>query len=101
MKNNNFLVNDYYSEFIVAHERTIAFGLEKPMAFSLDEKSYLTLDKQNEIAALIPKLLPNIEANDLVSQCMSIHLLIKKYVENLLGISLFYTLGYLELSGIM
>lgn len=87
----------YLAEFEAAKERTVKFGLMPQQALQFEEGIYMTQDRINELNVRLMPVFKGISSYDqLVSQCLPVHIQAKSIVEDWLGCPVWFTLGWLD-----
>jgi hypothetical protein len=86
----------YKSNFLTALERTTRLGLTTP-SIELSDARFLTQKKLSELPFAIRDVLGELDENDVVAQCLSLHMKMKPVIEQFLGCAAFYTIGWVQL----
>lgn len=86
----------YANEWVAAVERSQRFGLSVPGHQVEPGKRYLDAQRLADFPHVMQKGLGQIRPDDLVLQCMSIHMRMAPVVEEWLGCPAIYTLGWID-----
>lgn len=86
----------YESNFLDALERTRRFGLSAP-SIELSDTRFLTQEALNRLPIAIRDIMGELSEEDVVAQCLSLHMRLKPVIEKILGCDAYYTIGWVSL----
>lgn len=87
----------YLAEFEAAKERTVKLGLMPQEDLQFEEGVYMTQNRINELSTRLMPVFKDISSYDqLVGQCLPIHIQAKAIVEDWLGCPVWVTLGWID-----
>lgn len=85
----------YESNFLEALERTTRFGLSTP-SVELSDARFLTQEALSRLPFAIRDIMGELDEDDVVAQCLSLHMRLKPVIEQILGCNAFYTIGWVS-----
>ena len=85
----------YESKFLEALERTKRFGLSTPNV-ELSDARFLTQEALSRLPFAIRDIIGELNEDDVVAQCLSLHMRLKPVIEQILGCNAFYTIGWIS-----
>ncbi|MCH8497826.1 MAG: hypothetical protein LAT63_05085 [Marinobacter sp.] len=85
----------YESKFLDALERTTRFGLSTPNV-ELSDARFLTEEALSRLPIAICDIMGELNEEDVVAQCLSLHMRLKPVIEQILDCSAFYTIGWVS-----
>ena len=85
----------YESNFSDALERTTRFGLSAP-SVELSDTRFLTQEALSRLPIEIRDIMGELSEEDLVAQCLSLHMRLKPVIEKILDCDAYYTIGWVS-----
>lgn len=85
----------YAYELKEAKQRTIRFGLDCPSIFESSER-LLTPERQKRFPYAVRATVGELGIEEVVGQCLSLHLRLKEPLEEFFGVPIIYTIGYVH-----
>lgn len=89
-------VRTYAADWAAALERTARFGLAVPAQPAPTEERYLTAARHAEFPYVVRRAMGELEARDIVGQCMAIHIRLRSVLEEWLGCAAHFTIGWVD-----
>lgn len=85
----------YESNFLDAFERTTRLGLSTPNV-ELSDARFLTQEALSRLPFAIRDIMGELNEDDVVAQCLSLHMRLKPVIEQILDCDAFYTIGWVS-----
>ena len=86
----------YADELLKAKERTSRFGLRSPK-FELSSQRFLSQQKKSEFPYAVFEAVGELNVDEVVAQCFSIHYRLKAPLEKFFQQKMIYTVGYVSI----
>lgn len=83
----------YFDEFEAARNRTLRFGLACAPISKVNSR-FLTAERQAQFPCVIRDAVGELEPEDLVAQCLSLHYRLMQPLEVFFGVKIYFTIGY-------